>query len=86
MHLHPKYATALASVKDNSLPPIEQNSMRFFERMHVDDHFDGMGLGDEAERLAANLSDKSIVLMGNHGVMSMGRSVARGPPGPLHGA
>ena len=30
MHLHSKYTTALAVLKDPTLPPIDQNSMRFF--------------------------------------------------------
>jgi ribulose-5-phosphate 4-epimerase/fuculose-1-phosphate aldolase len=76
MHVHSKYATALASLKDKSMPPIDQNTMRFFERIAVDNHFDGMGLGEEAERLASVLSNKPIVLMGNHGFMSIGESVA----------
>jgi ribulose-5-phosphate 4-epimerase/fuculose-1-phosphate aldolase len=77
MHLHPRYATALASVKDRSFPAIDQNSMRFFERIQIDDQYDGMGLGNEAERLASALTGRSILLMGNHGVLSMGDSVAR---------
>ena len=32
LHLHPKYSTVLASLADSTLPPIEQNSMRFFNR------------------------------------------------------
>lgn len=77
LHVHPKYGTALSTLKDRSMPPIDQNTMRFYGRIHVDDGFGGMGLGDEAERLADTLSDKSILLMGNHGVACMGDSIAR---------
>ena len=49
LHLHPKYATVLASLADSTLPAIDQNTMRFFNRTIVDDGFDGLGLGDEAE-------------------------------------
>ena len=76
MHVHSRFATALASVRDKSLPPIDQTSMRYFERTVVDNHFDGMGLGEEAERLSTVLSDKSIVIMGNHGFMAIGESIA----------
>lgn len=77
MHVHSKYATVLASIKPSTLPPIDQNSMRFFERIAVDDGYDGMGLGDEAERLAGMLGNKSILVMGNHGVLVTGPNVAR---------
>ena len=76
LHLHPKHATVLAGLKDSLLPPIDQNTMRFYGRMAVDDGFDGMGLGDEAERVAAAVSDKPILVMGNHGIMAIGTSVA----------
>ncbi len=77
MHVHSKYATALASLKDPEIPPIDQNTMRFFNRVAVDFGFDGMGLGDEAERLTTTLGNRSILLMGNHGVMVSGDSIAQ---------
>lgn len=77
MHLHSKYATALAVLKDPSLPPIDQNSMRFFNRVANDDGFDGMGLGDEAERLARVLGNRSIMMMGQHGILVAGPTVAQ---------
>jgi ribulose-5-phosphate 4-epimerase/fuculose-1-phosphate aldolase len=77
MHLHSRFATVLASLKDPYLPPIDQNSMRFFNRVAVDDGYDGMGLGDEAERLARTLGNRSILLMGQHGILVAGPSVAQ---------
>ncbi|MDF0731378.1 class II aldolase and adducin N-terminal domain-containing protein [Pseudomonas entomophila] len=77
LHVHSKYATALACLADARLPPIEQNAMRFFERVAIDEGFDGMGLGDEAERVARLLGDKPILLMGNHGVLVAAPSVAQ---------
>lgn len=77
LHVHSKYATALASVMVDGLPPIDQNTMRFFNRVSVDDGFDGMGLGDEAERLTTTLGNNRVVLMGNHGVMVAGESIAQ---------
>ncbi|MEQ8666017.1 MAG: class II aldolase and adducin N-terminal domain-containing protein [Rhodospirillales bacterium] len=77
LHLHPKYATALACLKDPSMPPIDQNTARFHGRIAFDDGFGGMGLGDEAERLANCLGNKSVLLMGNHGIMVTGSSVAQ---------
>ncbi|MHC8508334.1 MAG: class II aldolase/adducin family protein [Rhodospirillales bacterium] len=70
MHLHPEYATALASLEDSSMPPIDQNTARFHNRIAHDSGFDGMGLGGEAERMSKKLGNKSVMLMGNHGVMT----------------
>ena len=77
MHLHSRYATALASLKDPVMKPIDQNTMRFFNRVAVDDGFDGMGLGAEAERLTTCLGNRSILLMGQHGILVVGASVAQ---------
>ncbi|HVJ40427.1 MAG TPA: class II aldolase and adducin N-terminal domain-containing protein [Dongiaceae bacterium] len=77
MHLHPKYATALAALEDSSMPPIDQNTMRFYQRIASDDAFGGMALSDEeGDRLARCLGDKTVLMMGNHGVMTAGASVA----------
>jgi ribulose-5-phosphate 4-epimerase/fuculose-1-phosphate aldolase len=77
LHIHSKYATALAAVQVDGLPPIDQNTMRFFRRVSLDDGFGGMGLGAEAERLTTTLGDNRVLLMGNHGVMAVGENVAR---------
>jgi len=76
MHTHSKYATALACLADSRMLPIDQNTMRFFGKVAIDEGFDGMGLGDEAERLTTMLSEgQNILLMGNHGVMVVGETV-----------
>jgi ribulose-5-phosphate 4-epimerase/fuculose-1-phosphate aldolase len=77
MHVHSKYATVLASLKDSRILPIDQNTMRFFGRVAIDDGYDGMGLGDEAERMVAGLGDKSVMIMGNHGVLIAAATVAQ---------
>lgn len=77
LHVHSKYATALSVLKDTSLPPIDQNTMRFYNRIAVDTGFDGMGLDEEAERLSTTLGNKSILLMGQHGIMTVGQTVAQ---------
>jgi ribulose-5-phosphate 4-epimerase/fuculose-1-phosphate aldolase len=79
LHVHSKHALALACLEDSTLPPIDQNTMRFYERMIIDDGFDGMGLGEEAERVSHAFRDnpgKPVLVMGNHGVMITGPSVA----------
>lgn len=77
LHVHSKYATALACLKDTSIPPIDQNTMRFYNRVAVDDGFDGMGLDEEAERLSRTLGNHKVLLLGQHGVMVVGDTVAQ---------
>jgi len=78
MHLHSKYATALACLKDPTLHPIDMNTMRFFGRVALDRQFSGMALSDaEGDRVARLLvGGASVLLMANHGVLVVGRSVA----------
>ncbi len=76
LHVHSKYALVLATLKDPRMLPIDQNTMRFYDRIAYDDGFDGMGLGEEAERLATKLGDKTVLVLGNHGVLFAGASVA----------
>ena len=77
LHVHSRYAAVLACLADPTLPPIDQNAMRFWGRITIDEDFDGMGLDDEAERIARLVGDKPILLMRNHGVMAIGETVAR---------
>ncbi len=78
MHLHPPFATVLASLADSRLPAIDQNSAMFHNRHIVDDGYGGMAFEAEGERCAALLSDPQIIamVMGNHGLLVIGRSVA----------
>ena len=78
MHLHSKYATALACLADPTLYPIDMNTMRFFGRVAVDTEFSGMALSDEeGDRVADLLGEgKTVLLMANHGVLVVGESVA----------
>ena len=78
MHLHSKYATALACLEDPTLHPIDMNTMRFHGRVALDADFTGMALSDdEGDRVAGLLgAGKSVLLMANHGVLVIGASVA----------
>jgi ribulose-5-phosphate 4-epimerase/fuculose-1-phosphate aldolase len=77
LHVHSKYATILSALEDKTMKPIDQNTMRFYEKVSIDYDFDGMGVGDEAERLSTLLGDNSVLLMGNHGVLTAADSVAQ---------
>ena len=78
MHVHSIFATVLASLADSSLPPIDQNTATFFNRYVIDEGFGGLAFEAEGERCASALQDpgKQVMIMGNHGVLVMGNSVA----------
>ncbi len=78
MHVHSIFATVLASLADSRLPPIDQNTAMFHNRHVIDEHFGGLAFEAEGIRCAALLKDpkKHTLIMGNHGVMVTGASVA----------
>jgi len=42
LHCHPKYSTALATLKDPTMLPIDQNTARFFGKTGIDLGFGGI--------------------------------------------
>ncbi len=77
IHLHPPYATAIASLADPAIKPIDQNTARFFNRVAIDMSYGGMANTDEeGDRLARLMGNKSIMMMGNHGVLVCAATVA----------
>jgi ribulose-5-phosphate 4-epimerase/fuculose-1-phosphate aldolase len=78
MHVHSIHATVLAALADSRLPAIDQNSAMFFDRHVIDERYGGMALGEEAERCVGLLADPKIIamVMGNHGLLVVGASVA----------
>ncbi|MGI9512161.1 MAG: class II aldolase and adducin N-terminal domain-containing protein [Anderseniella sp.] len=78
MHVHSIHATVLATLDDPSLPPIDQNCAIFFNRYAIDDEYGGLAFEEEAERACQKLSDpsKQVLIMGNHGIMVIGETVA----------
>ena len=78
LHLHPTYATALMGLKDPKLKPIDQCTARYYNRVAVDTGFDGIADDNaEGERLAKGFGNHSTMLMGNHGVITAGQTVAQ---------
>jgi ribulose-5-phosphate 4-epimerase/fuculose-1-phosphate aldolase len=77
IHLHPPYATAIASLTDPEIKPIDQNTARFFNRVAFDLNYGGMAnTDDEGLRIARLMGNKSIMMMGNHGVLVAAATVA----------
>jgi ribulose-5-phosphate 4-epimerase/fuculose-1-phosphate aldolase len=78
MHVHSSYATVLACLKDPTLPPLDQNAAMFFDRVAYDTEYGGLALEEEAGRACERLADpsKKVLVMGNHGIMVIGETVA----------
>ncbi|MFT4518509.1 MAG: ribulose-5-phosphate 4-epimerase/fuculose-1-phosphate aldolase [Halioglobus sp.] len=77
LHVHSSYATALSTLKDPRILPIDNNTARFYERIAYDTNFSGIAT-DEAEgrRITETLAGKHVLMMGNHGVTVVGETVA----------
>jgi ribulose-5-phosphate 4-epimerase/fuculose-1-phosphate aldolase len=78
LHTHMPYTTALCCLQGFEFLMADQNACRFYKRIAYDRAYAGMALSDnEGERVAALLGhDKSVLFMGNHGVIVVGPSVA----------
>ncbi|PWE32691.1 hypothetical protein DDZ14_09720 [Maritimibacter sp. 55A14] len=78
MHVHSTFATVLASLADSRLPPIDQNSATFFNRYVIDEDYGGLAFEEEGARCARLFTDprQRVMIMGNHGVMVIGDTVA----------
>ena len=59
-------------------PPIDQNTAAFFGRIAIHENAGGVAFEEEAERCCAVLGDpsKQVLILGNHGLMVIGRDVA----------
>lgn len=79
MHVHSIHATVLASLADSRLPAIDQNSAMFFgPRQVIDENYGGLAFEEEGERCSKLLADPKVqvMIMGNHGILVIGASVA----------
>ena len=78
MHTHSIWSTVLACLADSTLLPIDQNTATFYNRYVTDTAFGGLAFEEEGLRCAGMLSDpaKKVMIMGNHGVLVVGDSVA----------
>ncbi len=77
LHVHPPYATAVAALADPAIPPIEQNTARYFKRIATDLGYGGIADNEEeGRRLVQVLGNMRRVMMGNHGVLVVAATVA----------
>jgi len=75
IHLHTVAGTAVSS-QEYGLLPIHQEAMLIHSQIGYHD-YEGVAFNhDERPRLAADLADKNYLVLRNHGLLTVGRSVA----------
>lgn len=78
LHTHQPWATALNMLQNNRLLPSTQTAAFFHNRIAYDDHYQGLAKTNaEGERLAALLKDNHAMFLKNHGVITVGDTVAQ---------
>jgi ribulose-5-phosphate 4-epimerase/fuculose-1-phosphate aldolase len=77
MHVHPQYLTALSMVEGGTLKLVHHNNLMLNDRIVYDtEGYEPVHDNEEGDRIARLLGDRSILLMGNHGVSVVGATVA----------
>lgn len=75
IHLHTNEGVAVSGQKDGLLP-LNQDSLSLMADVAYHD-FEGIALDtDERDRLVAHVGDKNCVILRNHGLLTMGPTVA----------
>ncbi len=78
LHTHMPHATALCMLENPRLEMAVQSALMFHEDIAYDLRYNGLAFDQrEGERLARALGSKSVLMMGNHGVLAVGESVPR---------
>lgn len=78
MHTHMPQTTALCCLKGYEFQMLDQDACRYHRHIAYDRDYQGMALdADEGARVAGLLGDgKTVLFMGNHGVLVIAESVA----------
>ncbi len=76
-HTHMPYASALSRLEDPTILPIGQTELGTAMRTAYDLTYTGLAFDPaEGERLAGVIGDKTVLIMANHGVATVGTTVA----------
>lgn len=76
LHTHTRAGTATSALAEGLLP-LSQTAMRFYGQLayHV---FEGPAInGAECDRIVADLGDKHVLILRNHGLLACGPSIAQ---------
>jgi ribulose-5-phosphate 4-epimerase/fuculose-1-phosphate aldolase len=76
-HTHMPFASALTRLEDPRIKEIGQTETGMAGKIAYDDNYTGPAFEpEEGERLAGVIGDKTVLFMANHGVTTVGHSVA----------
>ena len=76
LHTHMPYATALCMLENPRLEMAVQTAVGFYEDVAYDESYNGLAYDlTEGERMARALGDKSVLMLANHGVLVVGKTV-----------
>jgi ribulose-5-phosphate 4-epimerase/fuculose-1-phosphate aldolase len=76
LHTHMPYATALCMLDNPRLEMAVQSALGFYDDVAYDQDYNGLAYDmSEGERLARALGGKSVLMMGNHGVLVVGKTI-----------
>jgi len=76
VHVHPQYLTALALTDGGRLAVVHHNNLLLNDRIVYDEEgYAPVADNEEGDRIARLLGDKTIMVMGNHGVTVVGATV-----------
>jgi ribulose-5-phosphate 4-epimerase/fuculose-1-phosphate aldolase len=77
LHTHMPFASALTRLRDQRILPVGQTELSVSMQTAYDDHYAGPASNpEEGKRLLEVLGNKTILLMANHGAVTIGRTVA----------
>ena len=77
LHVHPPYTTALSLVEGGRLAMAHTNDLTLNDRIAYDDEMNGaVNDNQEGDRIAALLGKKTTLIMGSHGITTVGGTVA----------
>jgi ribulose-5-phosphate 4-epimerase/fuculose-1-phosphate aldolase len=76
-HTHMPFASALTRLEDPRIKEIGQTELGLIDMIAYDDKYTGPAFDpEEGERLAKLLGNKTVLFMANHGITTVGQSVA----------
>jgi ribulose-5-phosphate 4-epimerase/fuculose-1-phosphate aldolase len=76
LHTHMPYATALTMLENPRLEMAVQSALGFYDEIAYDGDYNGLAFEpSEGERMARVLGTKSVLMLGNHGVIAVGDTV-----------
>jgi ribulose-5-phosphate 4-epimerase/fuculose-1-phosphate aldolase len=78
LHTHMPYATAMTMLENPRLEMAVQSALGFYEDVAYDPNYNGLAFDHtEGERFASVLGHRSVLMMGNHGALVIGETIAQ---------